>query len=160
MALCAYCGRKFGQKPIDCQNSWHVICYERYKETSRIRKGLFRMRKTLGRKVSKADYIQQMKRKAEQKSKREYTYWQYLDAKEEQKFERRYFLDWLQLQLGNKCKWCDRTSQQIRLEFNHVNAILGMREHESPMKEYEKGEELELLCWQSHDIWHALGCGA
>ena len=75
-------------------------------------------------------------------------------------------LDWLHLQLGNKCAWCERTAQQIRLEVDHLIPSLDFRNPENHqqtkhgvmylIKEFVAGVELRLLCLQCHKARHCL----
>jgi hypothetical protein len=78
-----------------------------------------------------------------------------------------YLRDWLFLELGNKCAWCDRTSQEIELEIDHVIGVLrfvktkGQKYYQGNpinllVKDYESGEELRLLCLQCHHVRHAM----
>ena len=79
---------------------------------------------------------------------------------------------WLQLQLGNKCLWCDRTSQEIDLQVDHVlpQLMLSHRENgktnrdlrvrhkkgDDLIYEFLHGEELRLLCTDCHKIRHTI----
>lgn len=67
--------------------------------------------------------------------------------------------DWIHLQLGNKCSWCGRTNQEIKLEIDHVLPKLRHRIMPSSayiMKEFLEGENLRLLCIQCHSMRHSL----
>jgi len=71
-------------------------------------------------------------------------------------------MDWLHLQLGNKCTWCGRTSAEIELEIDHVLPVFAFRimnrTHSAnlAMNDYLAGEELRLLCIQCHKARHSL----
>jgi hypothetical protein len=76
-----------------------------------------------------------------------------------------YSYDWLHLQLGNKCLWCDRSNQEISLDVDHVIPKLrGIKRKSSYrpnnvwmlIKDFESGDELRLLCIQCHRVRHAI----
>lgn len=70
---------------------------------------------------------------------------------------RNYLLDWVFLELGNKCDWCGRGSQEIELQVDHrIGAIRLGRGVGNTARDYIRGEPMRLLCIQCHEVRHAL----
>jgi len=70
-----------------------------------------------------------------------------------------YYYDWLYYQLGNRCAWCDRTSQEVELEADHeIGKIrLGSRSYpiSETLRDLDNGD-LRLLCVQCHKVRHSI----
>jgi hypothetical protein len=77
-----------------------------------------------------------------------------------------YQKDWLHTMLGNRCAWCDRTNQEVKLEVDHIIPAFRFGESRPGAKQsyggnkclidYLHGEPLRLLCEDCHKVRHII----